>query len=61
MVILIVSASYCRVRKEDAYGQLLAGRLSSKERSVLVKALVLRAGKRPDHVARGKLRSGSNL
>jgi glutamate--cysteine ligase catalytic subunit len=51
-----------RVRKEDAYGQVLAGRLSSKERSELVKALIKRAGvHRPDHIARGKLRAGSNL
>lgn len=51
-----------RIRKEDAYGQVLAGRLSSQERSELVKKLIQRASlKRPDHVARGKGRSGSNL
>ena len=50
------------MRKEDAYGQVLAGRLSVKERSQLVKALIQRAGvHRPEHIARGKLRAGSNL
>ena len=52
----------CSVRKEDAYGQVLAGRLSSQERSELVKTLIGRAKQhRPAHVPRGKGRSGSNL
>jgi len=43
----------CRIRKEDAYGQVLAGRLSSKERSVLINKLMQRAHvNKPDIAAR---------
>jgi len=49
----------CRVRREDAYGQLLAGRLSGFEKSELLKSLASRASKRPDHVARGMYRASS--
>ena len=50
----------CSVRKEDAYGQLLAGRLSGFEKSELLKSLALRAhNQRPDNVARGMFRAPS--
>lgn len=42
-----------RVRKEDAYGQVLAGRLSNQERSELIKKLMQRAHvTKPDIAAR---------
>lgn len=42
-----------RIRKEDAYGQVLPGRLSTKERSELIKKLIGRAHvNKPDVVAR---------
>lgn len=46
-----------RVRKEDAYGSVLPGRLTSQERAELIQTLVKRAAlPRPEHVARGKSR-----
>jgi hypothetical protein len=49
---------FCRVRKEDAYGRELAGRLSHQQRGELVQKLIARAGQqRPAHVARGKSRT----
>lgn len=49
-----------RVRKEDAYGQLLAGRLSGFEKSELLKSLASRAHmQRPDNIARGMYRASS--
>lgn len=48
------------MRKEDAYGQLLAGRLSGFEKSELLKSLASRAhNQRPDNVARGMFRAPS--
>ena len=48
------------MRKEDAYGQLLAGRLSGFEKSELLKSLSARAHiQRPDHVARGMYRTAT--
>lgn len=50
----------CRIRKEDAFGQVLAGRLSNQERSELVKTLCKRAkNPRPVHIARGKSRTNT--
>lgn len=49
-----------RVRPEDAYGHRLAGRLSTEERSELLKHLVQRADmERPAHVSRGLTRTNS--
>ena len=49
-----------RIRKEDAYGKQLAGRLSHDQRGELVKKLIKRAQTpRPDHIARGKSRTGT--
>jgi len=59
---LLGSVTIDRVRKEDAYGQVLTGRLSSQERSELVQNLMGRAKQpRPIDVPRGKSRSTSNL
>lgn len=50
-----------RVRREDAYGQALAGKLSRQQRSELVKNLIKRAEMpRPERVARGKSRGYTN-
>ncbi len=48
------------LEKEDAYSQVLAGRLSHQERSELVRTLCKR-GKhnRPEHIARGKSRTNT--
>ena len=47
-----------RMRKEDAYGQVLPGRLSSHERSELLSRLMTRAyNPRPSHVPRGTTKS----
>jgi len=49
-----------RVRKEDAFGRVLQGQLSSQERSELLSTLVKRGQvTRPGHIARGKSRQGS--
>ena len=49
-----------RVRKEDAYGQKLAGRLSKDERSVLIQKLVERAYMpRQENLPRGQQASSS--
>lgn len=46
-----------RIRKEDAYGRILAGRLSSQERSELLNKLIRRANApRPSSIPRGKSR-----
>lgn len=43
-----------KVKKEDAYGHLLEGRLNPDQRSSLMQSLVNRAHvRRPDNVARG--------
>jgi glutamate--cysteine ligase catalytic subunit len=43
-----------RIRKQDAYGQMLAGRLNHQERSELLQALFNRGNSsRPENVARG--------
>ncbi|RYH21260.1 hypothetical protein EON65_21100 [archaeon] len=48
------------MRKEDAYGTELAGRLTHAQRGELVKKLVMRAtSPRPSYVARGKYRAGT--
>jgi hypothetical protein len=39
----------CRVRREDAYGRVLAGRLNAEERSELLQKLIIRARKHRDH------------
>lgn len=53
---------YYRVRKEDAYGQVLAGRLSQQERSKLLQTLCKRATTtRPENVARGKSRANTEV
>ncbi len=46
-----------KVRKEDAYGQVLAGRITSDERTTLIETLVKRAkSPRSTEMARGKSR-----
>lgn len=52
-----------KVRKEDAYGQVLAGRLTTKaEKSELLRRLTRRGRfNRPDNVARGKWRTPSSI
>jgi hypothetical protein len=50
----------CRVRKEDAYGQLLEGRLSGIQKTELLQSLTQRAHLyRPAHVPRGVTRQPS--
>eukprot|EP01035_Chromulina_nebulosa_P029414 gene29414-38983_t len=57
---LLGSIQIERVRKEDAYGQVLAGRLSNQERSELIKKLMQRAQvTKPDIAARTKWRADS--
>ena len=41
IIITVIIIVVVRIRKEDAYGQLLAGRLSTSERSELVKKLMV--------------------
>jgi hypothetical protein len=49
-----------KIRKEDAYGRVLAGRLSGQEQTQLIQTLINRATiPRSSKVARGKLRSSS--
>lgn len=49
------------IRREDAYGRELAGRLSHQQQGELVKKLIKRAEiSRPQHVARGKSRTYTN-
>jgi hypothetical protein len=46
-----------RLRKEDAYSTLLAGRLNTQERNALIEKLVKRAQQpRSEDAARGKSR-----
>ncbi len=51
-----------RVRKEDAYGQVLAGRLSQQERSKLLQTLCKRAaGSRTETAPRAKSRANTEV
>jgi hypothetical protein len=60
IVVTVSVVGVKRVRKDDAYGRVLAGRLSSEEQCRLIRTLCQRAEiPRNSQVARGKSRTNT--